>query len=237
VKFRLGIILLLIFMSPTVAQSGTGTDYEAWSDITTIYNISERWRYIGDQGIRRETSGSDFTLLYFRPSVRYWIKPGVTLLGGIRFFKTFSDKDREGSEIGPWQGFRFTWPILGNSEYAVSHYLRLEERMIWLSNTESEFDFFPRARYQLGISSPVYDMPFKNGVFLTGSVEFFWDLNDKFTDNFLNQIRYDVGAGTHVSDTWQVELHYLLHWRKIDSDAPFADEEHILRLRFFYTFN
>lgn len=236
-KFRLGIILLLIFTGPTVAQSGTGTEFETWTDLTTIYKISERWRYIGDQGIRGVISNSDFTLLYFRPSVRYRIKPGVTVKGGIRFFKTFSDNDRDAFEIGPWQGFRFIWPIIGDYNYPVSHYLRLEEQMIWLTNGESEFDFFLRGRYQLGISSPDYDILFKNGIFLTGTIEFFWDLNNKFADNFLSQIRYDVGAGTHVSDAWQVELHYLLHRRRIDADAPFADEEHILRLRFFYTFN
>ena len=236
-KFRLGIILLLIFAGPTVAQSGTGSEFETWTDLTTIYKISDRWQYIGDQGIRGVISDSDFTLLFFRPSVRYRIKPGVTVKGGIRFFKTFSDNDRDAFEIGPWQGFRFIWPIIGDYNYTISHYLRLEERMMWLTISESEVDFFLRGRYQLGISSPDYDILFKNGIFLTGSVEFFWDLNNKFADNFLNQIRYDVGAGTHVSDAWQVELHYMLHRRRIDSDALLADEEHILRLRFFYTFN
>ena len=74
-------------------------------------------------------------------------------------------------------------------------------------------------------------------MFLTGTVEFFWDLNNKFRDNFLNQIRYDLGAGTYVSDVWRIELHYLLHQQRLDSDVPFTDEEHVLRLRFFYTFD
>ncbi len=237
-KFRLGILLLLIFTTPTVAQSDTDTDFEMWGDITTRYHISERWQYIGDQGIRGGgISDSDFSLYYFRPSVHYQVTPRISVKGGIRIFKTFSDNDGNAFEIGPWQGFRFVWPIIGDNEYEISHYLRLEERMIWLSYDKSQNDLFLRGRYQLGLSSPNYDILFKNGIFLTTTIEFFWDLNEKIGNNLLNQIRYDIGAGTHVSDAWRMELHYLLHTRRIDSDVPFEDAENILRLRFIYTFN
>ncbi|MEX1350379.1 MAG: hypothetical protein AB1Z31_21905, partial [Desulfobacterales bacterium] len=36
------------------------------------------------------------------------------------------------------------------------------------------------------------------------------NLNYSGRDNFVNRIRYDLGAGTKVSDAWRVELHYVL---------------------------
>jgi hypothetical protein len=183
-------------------------------------------------------SDSDFTLLYFRPSVRYRAKPWFTIHGGVRFFKTFVDDGDDTFEIGPWQGLRFLWPKIGN--YAISHYFRLEERMIWRTQGESDFDFNLRGRYQVGVRSPNFDILFKNGIYLLGSVEFFWNLEDDFTDNFANRIRYDAGVGTQVSDAWRVQLHYILQdGRAIEDDLfqdPFDSDEHILRLRLFYTF-
>jgi len=239
-KFYLNIIILVIFSiaPPLWVQSAHGSDFYTWSDIATIYKIDDNWRYDGDQGIRGLLSDSDFTLLYFRPSVRYRVKPWFTVHGGIRFFKTWFDDYDDTFEIGPWQGLRFTWPVIGS--YAISHYFRLEERMIWQTEGDSDFDFNLRGRYQLGLRSPSYDIIFKNGVYLTGSVEMFWDLEDKSRDSIVDRIRYDLGVGTQVSDAWRVQLHYILQdGRAIDQvfDDVLDSDEHILRLRLFYTFN
>jgi hypothetical protein len=171
--------------------------------------------------------------------VRYRAKPWFTVHGGIRFFKTFVDDGDDTFEIGPWQGLRFTWPKLGG--YAFSHYLRLEERMQWQTEGDSDFDFYLRGRYQLGARSPNYDILLKNGIYLLGSVELFWNLDKSITDNFANRIRYDLGVGTKVSEAWRVQLHYILQdGRAIEEFSfrdPFDSEEHILRFRLFYTFN
>jgi len=82
---------------------GHGADFQTWSDIATIYNMSDNWRYDGDQGVRGVLSQNDFTQLYFRPSVRYRSKSWFTVHGGIRFFKTFIEDDDDTFEIGPWQ--------------------------------------------------------------------------------------------------------------------------------------
>ena len=113
--------------------------------------------------------------------------------------------------------------------------------MVWQTQGDSKSDFTVRARYQLGARSPNYDIFFPNGIFWTGSVELFWNLDENFSDNFVNRIRYDVGVGTKVSDAWRVELHYLLQDGRAIEDELFRDpldsDEHILRLRLFYTFN
>ena len=238
-KFWLRITVLISILVPAMLQPGHGAEFQTWSDIATIYKINDRWRYDGDQGVRGVLSQNDFTLVYLRPSVRYRAKSWFTVHGGIRFFKTFIEDGDDTFEIGPWQGLRFVWPEIGR--YAVSHYFRLEERMIWNTEGDSDFNFNLRGRYQLGLRSPNYDILLKNGIYLMGSWELFWSLEDDFFDSFANRIRWDFGVGTNLSDTWRVQLHYVLQdGRAIEDDIlqdPFDSEEHILRLRLFYSFN
>jgi hypothetical protein len=177
-KLKIGITILIIVSIPALVQVGNSSDFQTWSDIATIYKISDSWRYDGDQGVRGVLSQNDFTLLYFRPSVRYRAKSWFTAHGGIRFFKTFFEDEDDTFEIGPWLGLRFVWPKIGS--YAVSHYFRLEERMIWQTEGEKDFDFNLRGRYQLGLRSPNYDILFKNGIYLMGTVELFRDSEDNF---------------------------------------------------------
>lgn len=226
-------------MNPIVVYSGADTNFQTWTDIATIYNISDRWQYNGDQGIRGVVSRNDFNIFYVRPSVLYWVKPWFTVHGGIGFFQDVFEDDGNIFELRPWQGLQFVWPEIGG--YAISHYLRLEERMFWLTSGESDFDFFTlRSRYQLGVTTPTYNVLFKNGIYLNGTIELFWDIKTSFLDNLVNRIRYDLGVGTKVSDAWWVELHYVLQdGRVLDQifQNPFDSEEHILRLRLFYHFN
>ena len=113
--------------------------------------------------------------------------------------------------------------------------------MFWLTSGESNFDFFTlRSRYQLGVTTPTYNVLFENGIYLNGTIELFWTLETSFLDNLVNRIRYDLGVGTKISDAWWVELHYVLQdGRMLDQifQNPFGSEEHILRLRLFYHFN
>jgi len=232
-KLRISITFLIVILNitPGLARPARGADFQTWSDLTTIYRFADGWRYDGDQGVRGVLSDSDFTLLFFRPSVRYRVKPWFTVHGGIRFFNTFFDDEDDTFEIGPWQGLRFVWPQIGN--YAISHYLRFEERMIWQTEGESDFDFTLRTRYQLGARSPNYDVLLKNGIYLVGSIEAFSNIEQPI---FVNRVRYDLGTGSQISDAWRVQLHYLMHHDRQSASAAFTATEHILRLRLFYTF-
>ena len=231
-KFWKYITVLIIISIPALANLGYSSDFQTWTDLTTIYKFSDRWRYDGDQGTRGLLSQSDFTLLYFRPSVRYRVNPWITAHGGIRFFQTIFDDDDDTFEIGPWQGLRLVWPMIGS--YAISHYFRLEERMTWQTGEESDFDFTVRGRYQLGGRSPTYDILLKNGIYLSGSIEAFSDIE---TPIFINRMRYDAGVGTKLTDAWRVELRYLFQQGRRSASSAFGNDEHILRLRLFYRFN
>jgi hypothetical protein len=142
----------------------------------------------------------------------------------------FNDDEEDTFEIGPWQGLRFVGPKLG--EFPISHYFRLEQRMTWGTEGERDFDFTLRGRYQLGVRSPNYDIVFKNGIYLLGSIEPFWNVE---TPLFVNRIRWDAGVGTKVSDSLRIQLHYHLQQGRRSASSAFAADEHILRLRLFYT--
>jgi hypothetical protein len=231
-KFWISITFLIAIFIPNLIHVSHSADYQTWSDITTIKRFAEGWRYDGDQGVRwGELNDSDFTQLYVRPSVRYRARPWFTVHGGIRFFQTFIDDEENTFEIGPWQGLRLAWPEIGG--YPVTHYLRLEERMIWQTGGESDSDFTLRSRYQLGLRSPNFDILFKNGIYLSATIEPFANIEKPL---FINRIRYDVGLGTQISDAWRVQLRYLLQQGRVSASDTFSTDEHILRLRFFYTF-
>ena len=237
-KFLILSTILIIISASALARLGHGAEFQTWTDIATIYRFADNWRYDGDQGVRGVLSGNDFDLLYFRPSVRYRFKPWLTAHGGVRFFQTFWDNDKDTFEIGPWQGLRFTWPKL--EEYAFTHYFRLEQRMIWQTQGENHYDFQLRSRYQLGFRTEQYDLLLKNGIFLAGSLELFWNLDESFSEDFINRIRYDIGVGSRLSDAWRIQLHCVLQdGRAIDETLlnPFGSDEVILRLRLFYRFN
>ena len=229
-KFWINITLVAVISISVLTRSSDCADFQTWSDIATIYRFADGWRYDGDQGIRGVLSDSDFTLIYFRPSVRYRVKPWFLVHGGIRFFKTFFDDEEDTFEIGPWQGLRFIGPKFGG--FPISHYFRLEERMTWETEGDRDFDFTLRARYQLGTRSRNYNILFKNGIYFLGSIEPFWDVERPM---FVNRIRYDVGMGTMVSDAWRVQLHYHLQQGRNSASDAFTAQEHILRLRLFYT--
>jgi hypothetical protein len=49
-------------------------------------------------------------------------------------------------------------------------------------------------------------------------------------------MRFSVGAGTQISEKWGIELHFMQQGEKVPGIA-FTNDESILRLRLFYTFN
>jgi hypothetical protein len=233
-KIGLFLTIAILIANPIVGRSEENSDAYIWLDVHTIYNFSDRWRYEGDYGYRPELNG-DQASVYIRPAFRYKATPWFNLHGGIKFKDTVSADAADTFEIRPWQGFQLVWPKIGG--YTVSHYLRVAERMIWQTRGGSDFDFTLRARYKLGLKSPNYDILFKSGMYLTGNIEAFANLESPLSDTFINRLRFFAGPGLNVSDAWRIELLLGLQQERGSRAADFSTDEQILRLRFYYTFN
>ncbi len=94
----------------TTAQDSGFTDFHTWSDLITIYNFSESFRYDGDYGIRGILTSDNWTLVYIRPSARYKIHSWLFLHGGAALFYNFFEDVENLPELRPYVGLRFLWP-------------------------------------------------------------------------------------------------------------------------------
>jgi hypothetical protein len=149
--------------------------------------------------------------------------------------RTHSNRHNPAIYGQPGPSLRFFWPQVKG--FTFSHFLRLEQRLLWLKKPVDNFNTTVRARYQLGIVSPTYYILFDNGIYLMGAVELFWDMKKSFTDNFKTRIRSHVGVGSRITDDWRVELQYVVQDGRSLAQDSFTLDERILRLRLFYNFN
>ena len=232
-------IIAIWFFILFLAVPCQSSEFQTWSDFATIKQLTDRWQYNGDYGIRGVLSDNDFTLVYLRPSVSYRFKPDFTIHGGIRFFRQWNDNSADIFEIGPWQGLRYAWPKIRG--YTFTHYARLEQRMIWETEDDYEYEFTLRPRYQLSFRTPRYTFLLPQPFFLSVSTELFWKMNDSLSTSFVNRVRYDFGIGTSFTERWRVQLHWISQDAIKEGDPTFANpfdaEEHILRLRLSYQFD
>jgi len=229
--------LLLVAMSLLLpvsaqAQQPQFNSFHTWADIATIKNYSDRFRYDGDYGIRGLLSDSDWTLVYLRPSVRYRAKPWLTLHGGAALFYNFFDGE-DLPELRPWVGTRFMTQLPAG--WTLTNYLRLEYRAFYLKS-ESDWSGTFRGRWQIQVISPRFEIGSVKGFYGLASVEPFFDLASDIEGTFGDRYRINFGMGRKVSGDLRAELNYLFHQVRVpEEDGTLTLDDHVLRLRFFYT--
>ena len=128
-------LLLTAAARPAAAQSPEFAEFHTWTDVATIYNFSERWRYDGDYGLRGVLTDPNWTLLYLRPSVRYRHAQWLRLHGGAALFYNFFAGD-DLPELRPWVGVRIVGPPLGGG-WRLSNYFRMELRAFYLTGSKN----------------------------------------------------------------------------------------------------
>jgi len=75
-----------------------------------------------------------------------------------------------------------------------------------------------------------------NEFYAVTSVEPFFDLSSNTVEGFGDRFRFTLGLGKVVSDALRVELNYLFHKVRIpDQGGSLDTNDHVVRLRFFYT--
>ncbi|MCZ6617120.1 MAG: DUF2490 domain-containing protein [Gammaproteobacteria bacterium] len=220
---------------PAAPQGLEFREFHTWSDLATIYNFSDRFRYDGDYGIRGLLTGDDWTLVYLRPSVRYQTRSWLRLHGGIALFYTFFEPIEDLPELRPWVGVRFVGPEPGG--WVISNYFRLEYRAFYLKDRD-EWDPVWRGRWQLQVTTPDFGIRAATGFYALASIENFKDFGASIGGSLVDRIRTNIGMGKRVTPALRIELSYLYHSLRLsESSRDFELDDHVLRLRVFYSFN
>jgi hypothetical protein len=227
-------VLGLVLSTPTASQTPQFEEFHTWTDIATIYNFSERFRYDGDYGLRGLLTDSNWTLLYLRPSVRYQVRPWLRLHGGAAlFYNFFSGEDLP--ELRPWVGVRFLGPRPGG--WVISNYFRLEYRAFYLKS-KSEWEAGLRGRWQVQATSPRFAIGSAEEFYGLASIEPFFEIGSSIPGAFGDRFRINAGLGRQFNEGLRVELNYLFHKIRLpDESGELEMDDHVLRLRFFYSFN
>jgi hypothetical protein len=225
----------LVAPDPVAAQYSESSYFETWTDIATVYNFSDRFRYDGDYGARAALSTADFTQLYLRPSVRYEVVPWLRLHGGLGWFHTFLRDAEDADEIRPWVGVRFVGPRLGS--WLIQNYLRLEFRAFEFG-TGGGSDTAWRGRWQLQVRSPDFRIGSAERFYVLAFTESFHTFDAEIQGFAAERLRLNLGAGKALSPQWRVELNGMYQKGRVEEGVSGFDlDEGILRLRLFYTFN
>jgi hypothetical protein len=221
--------------TPATSQDSPFEEFHTWSDIATIYKFSDRFRYDGDYGIRGLLTDGNWTLVYLRPSVRYKARAWLTLHGGAALFYNFFKDLEDLPELRPWLGLRLVGPRPGG--FVISNYFRLELRAFYLK-TDSEWEVGWRGRWQVQVVTPRFRIGSADGFYALTSIEPFFEIGSSIAGAFGDRYRFNIGIGKQVSRGLRIDLNYLFHSiRLIEEDGSLEADDHVVRLRFFQSFN
>jgi hypothetical protein len=134
---------------PLQAQQESSINVQPWFDITLFNEFSDRIEYYGDGGYRRILGVElPWNRYYIRPAVKYSPASWLGIRMGVALFFTENTGIPNILELRPWQGVSIGWPNFKRLRF--SHYFRLEERIIYPTDTwDNSFDL--RFRYQLSV--------------------------------------------------------------------------------------
>jgi len=233
-----GSLLLVCWLATPgqlVAQYTESTYFETWTDIATIRDLGERFRYDGDYGVRAFLSTADFSQIYLRPSVRYEAAPWLRLHGGLAWFHTFFPDSDDADEVRPWIGARIVGPRPGG--WTIQNYLRFELRVFEFGGDVGG-DTAWRARWQLQARSPDFRIGSAERFYAVFFAELFHTFDDDVEGLAAERLRLNAGLGRTFSRSWRAELNGTFQHSRVDEGLTgFGLDEGILRLRFFYTIN
>ena len=188
---------------PIAAQYTKSSYFETWTDLITIYNINDRFRYDGTYGVRAWLSTEDFTQISLRPSVRYEVQPWLRLHGGLGWFHTFFRVAGDVDELRPWLGIRFAGPRPGG--FLIQNYFRLEFR-VFEFQTDGTRSTAWRGRWQLQVRSPDFSVGSAERFYSLASVEFFHTFGAEIQGFAAERLRLNLGVLHMISTAAMIRL-------------------------------
>lgn len=143
----LAVTLLTLLGAGAIPALADEVSPQIWLDFNPSHRLSPKVDLFGDTGIRWEMESDGWLRLVLRPSVGVSVGK-VRLTAGIGNFVTFNRDMANRWEIRPFQGVSLFWP---GGRFAVEHYLRLEERFDFNTETWNSLNSL-RLRYLLRAS-------------------------------------------------------------------------------------
>ena len=87
----LGILLLILFISPITKGKEEEVDSQLWLNYALTVQASQKLSYGGDVGFRGFISNKDWNQILIRPTVTYRFNYTFSAAGAIAWFGTFNE--------------------------------------------------------------------------------------------------------------------------------------------------
>lgn len=223
--------IILIPSDYLIGQTADSTvnivNNQIWLDFYPHVYINEKLEYYGDFGYRTVLDDYSWHWIYTRPSVRYHISDLWEGHGGVGLFYEFNKFSVNRFEVRPWQGLKINWPRFERLKFY--HYLRLEERISFLTNDwKASFDF--RLRYKLAGTLIILKSGRDSFWFIPFYGEVFVSVFDEVEEVFRNRSRAGIGLGYNHSKEWRFVFIYNRQTSRSGPDEDLTISDNIFRL-------
>ena len=199
---------------------------QLWVDFYPHVYIDEEWEYYGDIGYRTILDDYNWHWIYTRPSVRYHFSNLFEGHGGVGLFYEFNTFSVNRFEIRPWQGLKINWPRYDRLKFY--HYVRLEERISFLTNDwKATFDF--RMRYKLAGKFIFIKSGPESFWFIPFYGEVFVPVFGEVKEVFRNRSRAGIGLGYNHSKEWRFVFIYNRQTSRSGPDEDLSISDNIFR--------
>ena len=213
------VFLMLVGVAESVEAQDDDVSQQVWLDYNPVWALPSSLELYGDIGLRTELKEQGWGKFVVRPSVRGPVGK-FQWSGGIGGFFTGNVSAPDGVEIRPFQGITATWPR--RPIFHIEHYVRLEERFEWETDTWSG-EHSLRFRYRFGTRYS-FSGPLENAQWqVLFHTEVFFTLAGN-AGQFDEKVRIGASLELAMSAAWRTRLD--LTWQKVGtlfSGAPTDD--------------
>ena len=213
--------------------AGWADDSEIWLRYDLKQRIDENRRWFGSLRYRTDyASGSvrtEFDKYDVRAGMVWQLGDRSRVeVGGGAYYSSFDALD-DVFEVRAWQALTLDWPEINVvKRYVVHHRFMFEQRGL----NSDDWSLSLRGRYRLAFTLPLNTYSVEPGAFyLPMSVEAFAKLGGGEERVFSNRMRYTVGLGYALNDSWAIEARYMHEERRDIAGIDFEASSDIFELR------
>ena len=207
-------------------------DRQLWLNYALTVQVTPKFSYGGDAGLRGFISNVDWNQILIRPGVSYKFTEDVGIGASLATFNTFNRDDENVNEFRITTDLNIEGPDL---LYVILFYrLRIENRSFFYKTLPNENNF--RARLLIGIETWDFKgFNEKRSFYFQGMWEGFKTIGQESAyEIFINQVRIHAAFGHKISKTFRYEIHYIWQRSREFSDDGLEKTQGILRLRTFH---